>query len=68
MHGFKVHFRSPASSPVKKISVRPFKYFSFSFPLPLLNRKKGILDEHTSGVLGESERIDKLTFLQYSSS
>lgn len=52
MHQFKVHFRSPVSTPLKKLSVRPFSIFPSHFP-SLLQMGREELDEPTSGGLGE---------------
>lgn len=66
MHGFKVHFRSPVSTPVKMLSVRPFSIFPSHF-LSLLQIGREGFWMNIEGKVWESKRINKLNF-QYPSS
>lgn len=52
MHQLKVHFRSPVSTALTELSVRPFSIFPSHFP-SLLQIGREDLDEDTSGGLGE---------------
>ena len=67
MHGFKVHFRSPISTAVKKLSVRPFSIFPSHFPSLLQIGREGSWINVQEEVW-ESERINKLNLFQFPSS